>query len=169
MRQQGAASLCSSGPLVERAQCCDVRWFASLMRAHGQHALRACAIKDFAGASPPRRPCVSYRFCPGWCLGRFPYVAKELGMKKPFLLIALLAAMTAYAQPTGQPSNQQPGAQTQPGQTQSTQPDQQQPGMQQQGAQPGATQQQPGQPGMQQPPSQPGAQQPGQQPAQPPA
>ena len=99
-------------------------------------------------------------------------------MKKPFLLIALLAAMTAYAQPTGQPSNQQPGAQTQPGQTQSTQPDQQQPGMQPQqpsgqtGQQPSqlGTQQQPGQPGMQQQPAQPtpSGQQPGQAPTVPP-
>src|SRR5207248_4147428 len=119
----------------------------------------ADALKDLREQVRPADPVC--RIGSGWCLRAFPYVAKELGMKKQFLTIALLAATAAYAHQTAQPSKQQPGAQAKPGQPQTTQPGQQQPGMQQQ--QPGQTGQQPGQPGMQQQTGQPGTQQPGMQ------
>src|SRR5256885_3613266 len=109
----------------------------------------ADALKDLREQVRPADP--GCRFGSGWCRRAFPYVAKELGMKKQFLTIVLLAAAAAYAQQTAQPSNQQPGGQTQPRQPQTTQPGQQQPGQQQPGMQqqqqPGQTGQQPGQPG----------------------
>src|SRR5919201_5362156 len=119
--------------------------------------MHACASNDREQVRF-RWLCARLSICPGWCLLLLSLVSKEIGMKKLFLIIALLAATAMFAQQTGQSSTQQPGAQTQPGQPKTTTPSQQQPGMQQQQPgtqQPGTQQQQ--QPGMQQ--QQPGAQQ----------